>query len=112
MVVVRFFRTLLTAGWLAAVFAACSGTNAQAQQDPPESAPNDPAALAYQVSKTARTEKQFTQIIELCHKSLATRPAEKQAAYARKLEAWSYNRRGELRADAGEDDKAQADFEA
>ena len=81
-----------------------SAAVALAQQAPQASAPNDPAALAYQISKTARTEKQFTQIIDLCHKTLAARPPEKQAAYARKLEAWAYNRRGELRADAGEDD--------
>jgi tetratricopeptide (TPR) repeat protein len=112
MVVVRFFRTLLRASWLAAVVVACGGTGALAQQAPPAAVPTDPAALAYQISKTARTEKQYSQIIELCHKALAGQPAEKQAAYSRKLEAWAYNRRGELRADAGEDDKAQADFEA
>jgi tetratricopeptide (TPR) repeat protein len=110
--VVRFFRTLPRAGWLAVVVVACCGTGALAQQEAPTSAPSDPASLAYQISKTARTEKQFTQIIELCHKSRAAQPAEKQEAYARKLEAWSYNRRGEVRADAGEDEKAQADFEA
>ncbi len=113
MVVVRYFRMLLRAGCLAAVVVACSSSNALAQQVPAAAAaPTDPAALAYQISKTARTEKQFTQIIELCQKTLAARPSEKQAAYARKLQAWSCNRRGELRADAGEDDLAQADFEA
>ena len=112
MMVVRYSRALLWAGGLAVIALACGSTSALAQQASSTSAPTDPAALAYQISKTARTEKQFTQIIELCHKTLAAQPAEKQAQYARKLEAWSYNRRGELQADAGEDDKALADFEA
>ena len=108
----RSLRTLFGPTALAAVIVASLSSGAFAQQVTQASAPNDPAALAYQISKTARSEKQFTQIIELCHKALAAKPAEKQATYARKLEAWAYNRRGELRSDAGEDDGAQADFEA
>lgn len=71
----------------------------------------DPVTRAYELSKGAKTEVQFTNIIKICQQSLAGRPSEKQAAYARKLESWAHNKRGELLADAGQDDEALGDFQ-
>jgi tetratricopeptide (TPR) repeat protein len=80
-------------------------------QDSESSGPSaDPFARAYEVSKTAHNQKQYTEIIELCERGLAGKPPAKQVAYARKLAAWAYNRRGELFIDAGQEDEAMSDF--
>ena len=66
---------------------------------------------AYEVSKTAATDADFTKVITLCRRGLELKLDTRQAAYTRKLLAWAYNQRGEVRADAGADAKALADFE-
>lgn len=66
---------------------------------------------AYDASKTAKTEAEFSKVINLCRRGLELKLNAQQATYTRRLLAWGYNQRGEARADAGENEKALADFE-
>jgi tetratricopeptide (TPR) repeat protein len=66
---------------------------------------------AFETSKTATTDEQFTKVITLCRRGLELKLDARQATYTRRLLAWAYNQRGEVRADAGEDQKALADFD-
>jgi tetratricopeptide (TPR) repeat protein len=66
--------------------------------------------LAFEMSKTAKTEHDFSQIIELCHRGLDVGIKGAMLPYAPQLMAWSHNRRGEVRADADRSDEAQRDF--
>ena len=71
-----------------------------------------PLDQAYSVSKTARTETQYSDVIKLCEQALQGTLSQKQTAYARQLSAWAHNRRGELLADTGFEQEALADFVA
>jgi tetratricopeptide (TPR) repeat protein len=73
---------------------------------------NAMVAHAYEMSLQAKTEEAYTETIELCRSGLHAGVAGARAAYARRLMAWSHNRRGELRATAGQDDAAFEDFDA
>lgn len=68
---------------------------------------------AYQSSKSATTDPQFTEVIRLCRQALGEKDKlnPQQTVYARKLLCWAYNQRGELRAEAGQSEKALADFD-
>lgn len=67
---------------------------------------------AYELSSTAATEEDFSRIIELCKSGLHKGVETRLISYGRKLSAWAYNRRGEVRADAGKSKEATEDFEA
>lgn len=98
----------LVAVWLAAALAV-GGASGQ------ENATADSARTlleqAYRASHSARIEDDFSSIIELCRRALASGPSDHDEAYARQLTSWGHNRRGELRADAGRAEEALADFE-
>ena len=66
---------------------------------------------AYQLTKTAKSEAELTQIITLCVGAIRAGLNEEATAYARRLSAWAFNRRGELRAAEGREDDALADFD-
>ncbi|HEY2828126.1 MAG TPA: tetratricopeptide repeat protein [Pirellulales bacterium] len=105
--------------------------NARAQQNTPQtesnsgsasnSSPDAKPALnpadqkikdAYEKTKTASQLDDFSEVITLCQDGLNQGTTGESAAYARKLEAWAYNRRGEKYADANKEKLALKDFEA
>lgn len=67
---------------------------------------------AYELTRTADSEEEYGQIIELCKSGLHKGVEGPLAAYGRKLSAWAYNRRGESSADAGKTKEAFEDFES
>lgn len=71
-----------------------------------------PLDKAYELSKTARTEAQYAEVIRLCQEAQQGTLSPKQTAYVRQLTAWAHNRRGELFADTGFEQEALADFVA
>ncbi len=87
---------------------------------PPKAAPTKPEPTtpeellieAYKLSTTASTGAEYTTIARWCSEALRHRLKGDQRRFASKLAAWSLNRRGQLRADAGEKDLANADFQA
>jgi tetratricopeptide (TPR) repeat protein len=66
---------------------------------------------AYDETKRAQTEADYTAILEQCQEALAHDLDERQLAYANSLMAWTLNRRGEVRSAAGAEAEALADFE-
>jgi tetratricopeptide (TPR) repeat protein len=67
---------------------------------------------AHRLSLSARTEAEFSQIIRIGIDA-STRLSDADAAqFARDLAAWALNRRGQIRAEEGQDALALADFEA
>ncbi len=67
---------------------------------------------AFTKSKTAETDADYTAIIALCERGKQGGVSQAYQDYAGQLMGWAYNRRGELRAKAGESQQALADFEA
>jgi tetratricopeptide (TPR) repeat protein len=67
---------------------------------------------AYGITRAARTEEDFSKIIDLCQQGMERPLNESDEKYGRSLMAWAHNRRGELRAEAGQEDQALADFES
>lgn len=67
---------------------------------------------AFGKSKTAANTDDFSLIISLCQEGISQGAAAENAAYARKLQAWAYNKRGEKYIDAGNEKMALKDFEA
>ncbi len=67
---------------------------------------------AYTKSKNASSADDFGQIISLCQEGIQRGASQENANYARKLEAWAYNKQGEKYSDAGDDKKALQDFDA
>ena len=63
-------------------------------------------------SKTAATDAEYTEIIDLCRRANKEGLRKTHSAYATQLSSWSYNRRGEVRATEKRDQEALADFEA
>jgi tetratricopeptide (TPR) repeat protein len=94
---------------LTAAFAAQTALAQNARR--PAARTTDAAETAFELSKKAVTIEQFTDVIAACDQVLAAKPSEKQAKYATKLAAWSYNQRGEVRLKAKQDKEALADFE-
>lgn len=66
---------------------------------------------AYAKSKTASTLEDYSQVITSCQDGIDQGASGDNAAYAKKLQAWAYNRRGEKRIDAGDEKAALGDFE-
>ncbi len=67
---------------------------------------------ARQLADTAQTVDQLSTAIDLCHRGLGGGPPQELALAMRRLAAWAYNRRGELRADAREQHDAFSDFQS
>lgn len=67
---------------------------------------------AFANSKTAATDVEFSEVIDLCRGGLRSELSKGYEDYARRLMGWAYNRRGEERAKEGRDKEALADFEA
>lgn len=74
--------------------------------------PTGRAALneAYTRSKSAADEAEYDAIISLCEQGKVG-VSDAYQAYADQLMGWAYNRRGESRAKAGDDQRALTDFE-
>jgi tetratricopeptide (TPR) repeat protein len=88
---------------------------AEAQDAPGAEAKSEkPADLfrqAYELSKAAKTDEEASKIIDLCQQGLAGNVGDKDKQYGNNLLSWAYNKRGETRAEAGQEDEALADFE-
>ena len=67
---------------------------------------------AFAKSKTASTDADYTEIIELCRKARGAGIKKVYEDYCNRLLAWAHNRRGEARAETKRDSDAMADFEA
>jgi tetratricopeptide (TPR) repeat protein len=68
-------------------------------------------AEAHELSRVAQSEAEYTHIIESCRRALASQPSTEIAGYANNLAGWALNRRGQLKADAGQSREAMLDFE-
>jgi tetratricopeptide (TPR) repeat protein len=65
---------------------------------------------AFKKSETAKNEGDYSEIIALCEEGIKSGANKENAAYARKLCAWAYNRRGERFAELGNEQEAMKDF--
>ncbi|WP_146400159.1 tetratricopeptide repeat protein [Pseudobythopirellula maris] len=68
-------------------------------------------AMAHAEAKDAKTEAELTTIIQRCQYVLAIDQSEAAVGYSQQLAAWSFLKRGELKAHAGNDSEARLDFE-
>jgi tetratricopeptide (TPR) repeat protein len=76
----------------------------------PLSASDRLVAAAHDLSTRAQSEQEFTQIIETCRRAQASQASPATSQYANSLIAWSLNRRGQLKAEAGQENEAMLDF--
>jgi tetratricopeptide (TPR) repeat protein len=67
---------------------------------------------AFAKSKLSSTEKDFSEVIDLCRRAMGLGLGKQYDDYSRRLLGWAYNRRGEAIAKDGRDKEALADFEA
>ena len=67
---------------------------------------------AYAKSKQARTDKDYTAIIDLCLRASQMGLKSSHETYSQSLRSWAYNRRGEARVEQGREKEALADFES
>jgi tetratricopeptide (TPR) repeat protein len=67
---------------------------------------------AYQLSLTASTEAEYSQIVRCCAEATRQGLEGENRTFALSLSAWSLNRRGQIRADQGQREIAIADFRA
>lgn len=67
---------------------------------------------AYQLSLTASTEAEYSQIVQWCASAMRIELDAESRKFAESLSAWALNRRGQTRADEGQADLALADFGA
>jgi tetratricopeptide (TPR) repeat protein len=65
---------------------------------------------AFKKSDAAKNEGDYSEIIALCEEGIKSGATRENAAYARKLCAWAYNRRGERFAELGNEQEAMKDF--
>lgn len=68
-------------------------------------------AQAHNWSTTAKTEQDYSRIIETCRRAQASQASPETFKYANNLTAWAFNRRGQLKAEAGHDKDAILDFD-
>ncbi|HTQ39879.1 MAG TPA: tetratricopeptide repeat protein [Pirellulales bacterium] len=85
---------------------------ASADAKPAISAADQKIKAAYEKTNSASTLDDFSQIISLCQDGLSEGSTGESAAYARQLEAWAYNRRGEKYSEGNNEKQALKDFEA
>lgn len=89
----------------------CGWCGSSSAQDAVPQTPGDLFRQAYNLAKTAKTEEEAQKIIEMCEQGLAAQPTDQEKNYANGLLSWAYNKRGEARADMGQEQEAMADFE-
>jgi tetratricopeptide (TPR) repeat protein len=77
----------------------------------PMSAADKLVAQAHTLSAAAKTEQDYSRIIETCRRAQASQASLETAKYANNLTAWAFNRRGQLKAEAGHDKDAILDFD-
>jgi tetratricopeptide (TPR) repeat protein len=65
---------------------------------------------AFTKSEGAKNEGDYSEIIALCEEGIKSGANRENTAYARKLCAWAYNRRGERFAELGNEQEAMKDF--
>ncbi len=104
-------RTLRAMIGLSLVAALCSGT-AWAQDESDQKSSAEVFREAYELTKGPRDMASLTKVIDLCEQGLKNTDDPKFVSYGKNLVAWAYNTRGEQHLDAGELDKALADFNA
>ena len=68
-------------------------------------------AQAHALSTAAKTEQDYTHIIETCRRAQASQVSPETIKYANTLTAWAFNRRGQLKAEEGRDKDAILDFD-
>jgi tetratricopeptide (TPR) repeat protein len=68
-------------------------------------------AEAHKLSTVAKTEQDYSRIIETCRRAQASQVGPETAAFANNLTAWSFNRRGQLKAEGGHEKEAILDFD-
>jgi tetratricopeptide (TPR) repeat protein len=66
---------------------------------------------AYEQTKVATTEDQFTAILDLCEEALEGPLDDKNKTYGRELLSWTYYKRGKLRGGEDRNVEALADFD-
>ena len=65
---------------------------------------------ANQAAQTAATEQELTRVVQRCRHVLAIDNSADAMRYSHQLASWALNKRGELRADAGQNTEAMTDF--
>ena len=65
---------------------------------------------ANQLSQTAKSVEEFTEIIGRCEKALELAVSDEATRYAKRLASWALNRRGQLRAEQDQTQAALHDF--
>lgn len=92
------------------------GTPAVAPPYPGEAPAKSPAEAtlvrAYELSLTAQSEAEYSQIIRDCAEAVRAGLAGENRKFCHELSAWALNRRGQARVDQGQYDLALADFRA
>jgi tetratricopeptide (TPR) repeat protein len=82
----------------------------------PKASPQSPAirilTQAHELSATAKTENDFSRIIDACRQAQAGQKNPAIGRYTNELASWALNRRGQLKAEAGRDQEALADFDS
>ncbi len=66
---------------------------------------------AFRKSKAAESDSDYSTVIDLCLRGMQSGLKQDYHDYAKRLMGWAYNRRGEIRAEAGQDAEALVDFE-
>jgi tetratricopeptide (TPR) repeat protein len=81
----------------------------------PVATPGSPAetllAEAHKLSGSAQSAEDYSRIIESCRRALVSQPSAAVREYANDLAGWALNRRGQLKAEAGQIQEAILDFE-
>jgi tetratricopeptide (TPR) repeat protein len=91
---------------------AAAPRTAAAQPVEPVLSPADRlVADAHEVSTRAECEEDYTHIIETCRRAQASQASPETNQYAKNLIAWALNRRGQLKAEDGNDKEAMLDFD-
>jgi len=86
------------------------------QQPSPQDASSPSVAelliTAHQLSHQAESEADYSLLLEACAEAIQLGASEDRLPFAKQLSSWAYNRRGQLRAEAGKQELANADFQA
>lgn len=100
-----------TAGAATGAVAGSAALATTARPPGPLSPADQLVAQAHGMSTSAKTEQDYSRIIETCRRAQAGQLSPETAKYAINLTAWSFNRRGQLKAEAGHDKEAILDFD-
>ncbi len=66
---------------------------------------------AYPLHQSAKTEEDYTKMLDLCQRGIEQGAPAKVVTYAQSLMSWAHNRRGQIRLDADRFQEAMADFD-